>query len=329
MVDVGLEPVEQRLLHALQVDGRVSFSRLAKIIGVSDQTVARRYRKLQADLSMRVVARLNARLLGWSEWFVRVESNPDASERIAAVLARHEDTSWVSLMAGGTEVVCLVRSPEGGFGRQPLLRKLASASMVSSISAQTILHTFVGGPVHWPGMVGGLTEEESSRLVAELPGPVETEPIELADGDRAMIAVLAEDGRAPVQQLCSVTGWAENTVRKRLEYLRASGVLFFDLDIDYRTLGFRAPALLWISVRPQQIMEVATAAAQLGEISFVAATTGRTNLLASVFCRDDACLFECLTGPIGSMDGVRTIDTSPITAIVKRAITLTPPDRVH
>ncbi|WP_369391565.1 tRNA-dependent cyclodipeptide synthase [Streptomyces sp. CG1] len=50
-----MDDLEIRLLHALKIDGRVSFSRLARVLGVSDQTVARRCRKLQPDVSMRVL----------------------------------------------------------------------------------------------------------------------------------------------------------------------------------------------------------------------------------------------------------------------------------
>lgn len=322
---ITLDPLELQILSALQIDGRVPFSRLAKILGVSDQTVSRRYRKLQAEVTMQVVARLNPRLLGQSEWFVRLESTPDAADRVAAALARRQDTSWVSLMSGGTEVVCLVRSQVADAEQQTLLKKLASTPRVGSVTAHNILHRFAGGPVHWPGMSSELAPEQVRQLSQELPAPVDVQRLSLSDGDMTLIAVLSDDGRMSIQQLAAVTGWAENTVRRRLEFLRGSGVLFFDLDIDYRLLGFDVPALLWLSVRPQHLVQVAEDVARHTEVSFAAATTGRTNLLGSVICRDSDHLFRYLTERIGPMSGIRQIETAPITRIVKRAITITPP----
>lgn len=48
MDSVTLDPVDLRLLHALQIDGRAAFSRIADVLGVSDRTVARRFGRLRA-----------------------------------------------------------------------------------------------------------------------------------------------------------------------------------------------------------------------------------------------------------------------------------------
>ena len=42
-----LDALDLKLLHALQIDGRAPFSRIAEVLGVSDQTVARRFRRLR------------------------------------------------------------------------------------------------------------------------------------------------------------------------------------------------------------------------------------------------------------------------------------------
>lgn len=46
-----LDPLDLKLLHALQIDGRAPFSRIAEVLGVSDQTVARRFRRLRTTAS--------------------------------------------------------------------------------------------------------------------------------------------------------------------------------------------------------------------------------------------------------------------------------------
>ena len=44
---ITLDRLDRQLLHALQFDGRVSFRLLAEVLGSSEQTVARRYRRLR------------------------------------------------------------------------------------------------------------------------------------------------------------------------------------------------------------------------------------------------------------------------------------------
>ena len=50
-----LDAVDRRLLHALGVDGRASFRLIASVIGVSEQTAARRYRRLRDAGVVRVL----------------------------------------------------------------------------------------------------------------------------------------------------------------------------------------------------------------------------------------------------------------------------------
>jgi DNA-binding Lrp family transcriptional regulator len=38
-----LDEVDHNIIHALRIDGRAPFSRIASVLGVSTQTVSRRY----------------------------------------------------------------------------------------------------------------------------------------------------------------------------------------------------------------------------------------------------------------------------------------------
>ncbi|HEY8980991.1 MAG TPA: AsnC family protein, partial [Streptomyces sp.] len=48
-----LDGLDRALVHALHVDGRVAFSRVGEVVGVSGQTVARRYRRLREEAGLR------------------------------------------------------------------------------------------------------------------------------------------------------------------------------------------------------------------------------------------------------------------------------------
>ncbi|MCW2508709.1 MAG: Transcriptional regulator, AsnC family, partial [Modestobacter sp.] len=50
-----IDAIDRRIVHAMQTDGRAPFSRLATVLGVSEQTVARRWRRLRADGVVRVL----------------------------------------------------------------------------------------------------------------------------------------------------------------------------------------------------------------------------------------------------------------------------------
>jgi DNA-binding Lrp family transcriptional regulator len=145
------------------------------------------------------------------------------------------------------------------------------------------------------------------------------------ESDWPLLQALAEDGRASYRRLAARTHWHESTVRRRVEELTASGVLFFDLDVPLDVVGINSPALLWMNVMPARLTEIGQALASRPEIPFVAATTGTTNLLASLNCQDDHSLYEYLTREVATLDGITHIETAPVARLVKLHATLTAP----
>ncbi|MFI6833783.1 Lrp/AsnC family transcriptional regulator [Kribbella sp. NPDC050241] len=60
-----LDDLDRAIAHALHIDGRAPFNRIAAVLGVSDQTVARRYQRLRSGGLLRVVGQPVARRLDW------------------------------------------------------------------------------------------------------------------------------------------------------------------------------------------------------------------------------------------------------------------------
>ena len=54
----------------------------------------------------------------------------------------------------------------------------------------------------------------------------------------------------------------------------------------------------------------------------MAATTGASNLSATVLCRDDHALYRYLTERIASLDSVNALEVAPVIRTVKRAATV-------
>ncbi|MGG2461789.1 Lrp/AsnC family transcriptional regulator [Streptomyces sp. RGM 3693] len=317
------DDLDRRLIHALQIDGRAPFSRIAEVLGVSDQTVARRYTRHRGSGAFRVLGLAEPRALGEVEWLVRVECAPDAALPIAEALARRPDTSWVSLMSGGTEIAVVCRSASSEHSDALLLQKLPRTPSVVGVAAHCLLHEFYGGPQSMVSKSGALTAEEAARLSPPAPRPPSPKPatsfapgeppspVVLSDADRRLFEALGRDGRAPLAELAAATGWSPTTVRRRLEALRADGVLYYDVDYDLRLFGYGVMVALWLSVAPAELAATGAALAEHPEVAFAGATTGAHNLFASVLCRDTSALYTYLTTRIAALPGVRTMETAP------------------
>jgi len=122
--------------------------------------------------------------------------------------------------------------------------------------------------------------------------------------------ILRNDARAPVEQLAAATGAPASTTRRRLARLRTSGTLRIDVDVDPRALGLHEQALLWINVAPADLATTGAALATHPEITFAAATTGRTSLYASIMTPDTPTLYDYLTNAIAGLPAIRDIEST-------------------
>ncbi|GAA3204999.1 Lrp/AsnC family transcriptional regulator [Nonomuraea helvata] len=313
-----LDDLDRGLVHALHIDGRAPFSRIAEVLGVSTQTVARRYRRLRAEAGLRVVGLPAQDHTGQAQWAVRLTAAPAAAQTLAHALARRPDTSWVKLASGGTEIFAIVQAPHDSRpSRSLLLHDIPRTSGITAVSAQLLLHTYLGGPTAWHGRLQALDERQREQLAPQ--AHTAAGPTSLTAADHGLIDALRHDGRAGYAELAAATGWSQATVARRLADLRARELVFFDVEVHVAAYGVTTQALLWMTVAPAHLDEVATALATHHELAVVAATTGQTNLLANALCSTPAGLHRYLTRRLGALDRISALETAPVLHTLKAA----------
>ncbi|MEV1067479.1 AsnC family transcriptional regulator [Streptomyces sp. NPDC050263] len=334
-----LDKLDLELLSALDVDGRASFSRIGTVLGVSDQTIARRYRRLCAEAGLRVVAVRDAERLGQDQWMLRLRCVPDSATVIADALAKRPDTYWIGLGSGGTEIVCMTRPRHPGDHDDLLLGKLPRTPSVVEIRAQQLLHRFYGGPTGWMRKFRALDAEQVAALTSRHdPGAAavaDAAAVAVADADAGMVgaalgparidpedepllAVLERDGRATYPELQKATGRSESAVKRRLAALLASGAVHIDVELRSEFLGFPLTAVLWITTAPSALHAVGEALATHDEIAFASATAGPSHIVATAVVRGTAGLYGYLSGPLGRLEGVQHVEATPFLRRVKQ-----------
>jgi DNA-binding Lrp family transcriptional regulator len=321
-----IDALDRKILHAMHLDPRIGYARLGAVLGVSEQTAARRYLRMRFDGLVRVVA-LTTPAPGTVDWTVRLSCRPGSAAGIGAALARRPDVNWINVTAGGAELSLVVRGraefpPDGPANddRADLLRRLPEAGNVLSMSAHQTLHRFPGrGELDWVGLDSPLAEEQREQVLAGRPPRDGGPPVEVTAADRPLLDALVQDGRAGYAALAQRIGWPQRQVARRIGELTGSGALYFDIDIAMPRVGFRSQADLWLTVEPARLHAVGETVADHAEVPYAAAVTGRQNIRVSLLCRDAGALYRYLTTSLASVEGVQQMEIAPILHQVKQA----------
>jgi DNA-binding Lrp family transcriptional regulator len=310
-----VDGLDRALVHALQIDGRAPFRRIAAVLGVADQTIARRYARLSRARLLQVVGVTDPDLLAAPQWIVRLRASPSAAQQLGAALARREDTSWINFCGAGSDIVF------AGSGRSAetlLSDTLSRTRTVFDIRAERVLHTFYGAHTGPYLKRGPLTPEQVSLLAVGAP-EVQPRAQRLDDTDRLLMTTLRHDGRTSVEDLAATTGQSSSTVRRRLQTLLTTGAVRLDVDVDAVLLDAPLRAMLWVRVDVDQLRDAGSTLARQPETTFVAAVTGQAGLFVSLVVRDPADLFEYLSARLPEVTGVAVADSAVVLRHLKGA----------
>ncbi|WP_163513438.1 Lrp/AsnC family transcriptional regulator [Fodinicola acaciae] len=290
-----LDDRDRRLIGALQCDGRLTAEKAAAVLDMSTRTVRRRWTTLLASGAARVVGAPRP-ATGVGGILLRIKVLRGRVDAIAATLAAHEDIPLIDLSATGDEIVAVAT------GRPDAVnRVVAQQTAVASVAAQTVLHVYASA-ADW--RLDALTEAERAALTTPATQP--QRPLDATD--RAILAALEPDGRAPAARLATQCGLPESTVRRRLAALADSGQLRTQVLLDHRRLGLAVNAILALRVDPGQLDRTGRRLAGHPAVHGAFATTGDANLQLSVRVPDLSRLYALIAGDLGGL-GIASVDT--------------------
>src|SRR5690242_12821137 len=102
------DDIDMKILHSLQCAPRAPFRLIGEVIGVSEQTAARRYHALHRSGVVRVVGMVNPAVYGQAQWVARIRCRPDRVGPLADALARRPDIAYANIASGGSEIICVI-----------------------------------------------------------------------------------------------------------------------------------------------------------------------------------------------------------------------------
>lgn len=255
--DTTLIDSDVRLILEMDADPMATFAALAEMTGLGERTVARRYRRLVQLGVVRVVARTLPGFEGGVAWMVRSWSDTAHGARLSEALARQPRTRWVRTSRAGDQVVWgLLSSPGRG---DPIISAVSNDAKIRRVEIMQLLKV-------WTPRGQIAVEDPRYRL---------------DDVDRAVMAELRRDARLPNAAIAKRVGVDPATVSRRTHRLVEFGIVYYEVEIDPAVQGLGVDTMIWISMAPGKIGDLAQKLSRHPYCRFVAATSGRFDLVVS------------------------------------------------
>src|SRR5215212_2424571 len=110
----GLDELDRRIIAALQMDGRASWTAIAERCNTSVPTVARRGQQLLTDGIVRVGVVPDIHHAGPADLFILwIGCRPGRHAQVAEELARRDDIRFLALVTGAADIVAELLAIDG------------------------------------------------------------------------------------------------------------------------------------------------------------------------------------------------------------------------
>jgi Lrp/AsnC family transcriptional regulator for asnA, asnC and gidA len=137
------------------------------------------------------------------------------------------------------------------------------------------------------------------------------------DLDRRIIKMLQVDGRLSNTEIARSLEITETTVRKRIAHLLDERLMSIVAVPTPEASGMLLSAIMGVSVELTAIHAVADTIRTYPEVRYVGMSAGRYDLMVEAFFTDQEHLLEFVTGKLGCLPGITSLETSIILKVVK------------
>jgi Lrp/AsnC family transcriptional regulator, regulator for asnA, asnC and gidA len=136
--------------------------------------------------------------------------------------------------------------------------------------------------------------------------------------DKNISDLLIADGRMSCSKIAaSIGNISERAVRYRIERLIENKIISIRGNVNAEGLGLIIFADVYIEVEPSLVLKIAQQLTEFECVSYVACSTGQTDISIQVLAHDNNELFTFVTDVVGQIAGVRKTHISFVPLRIK------------
>lgn len=264
-----------QIIHALQVDPRVSWQALAPVIGADPLTLSRRWQRLQ-EAGVAWSSALPGPRRSPATALVEVDCRPGQARQVAERMVEIPEVASIEFTAGAADLLLTVFLTSEAQLVETVLEALGGIDGVRSIRSHLLSATIRLGS-DWR-MSALSTAQVAALPPVRSPRAGAAKHIDQPLADR-LRALLHEDARMPYRELGERVGISAQRAADATALLRASGDLVLRTDVSERYSLFPSVTWLFLQVPARVIPEAVRSLRELESIQLAAVGAGPANLI--------------------------------------------------
>jgi DNA-binding Lrp family transcriptional regulator len=315
-----VDALDRQITAALQLNGRATWREVARVVGTSESTVARRGRQLLETRLVRVSGQPDPARLGLGyPVLVQLQCKAGTASDVARELAARPDVRFLALVTSTFDILLELIVPSRRHLARVLIDEFSQVDGITGTTTDSVLRTFKTSYDWSRELLGEHGIDVSNGNDLRPATPEQGDPPSLDTVDLELIHLLREDGRRTYAELAGSLGISESMVRRRFSSLRRHGLVTLTTLVDPAALGYEVEVFVFLGVELGELDRIANTLAAHPEVRYLSATSGYSDLVCEVILRSPADLYEFSTETLGALEGTKRASFAHELVPVKRA----------
>ena len=301
-----MKDIEFQLISTLEKDGRISFTQMSRLLGISVSTIAKKYKNLVQAGVIEIKAITNPHRLGLNAHaIIAIRTSVGKLEGIGNKLAEFPNVELVVALISRFNLVISAQYTNWG----ELLDFISTElSAIEDIHEMEIF----------------FTKDNIKRFYDTPHAGLDVSPVKIDGIDRQIINALCENGRSSVSCLAHELNLSVSSISKRLSRLYNENAIKVRAIIDYSKIGYDSSAFILVRAQHKQLKSICETLIKYTELSTIITLINGYDIFLSTTCKDSHSLYDLINNKIASIRGVDDIVIWPRGKTIKRFFGLFP-----
>jgi Lrp/AsnC family transcriptional regulator for asnA, asnC and gidA len=296
-----ISKTNRRLILELQRDGAASYAHLARRLGITTQTVAKRMEGLINSDIMQIRALPNPFKLGLAaNALIAVKVEPSKIDDVCNALIDNFYVNLVQSVFGRFDILIIVYFPKWDMLHDFINNELNHVDGIMKVE---------------PYFIKDICKRYERMFIKE---PYREGPSKLKDIDWKLIRELAEDGRAHAGDLAEKLGIHITTVYRRIASLLKENIIKISAVPNPAAFGYSSNAHIALDAEADKVGTICTRLYSYPEIHLIMTMVNGSGIIAGIHKESNEALYGFMKENIAGLKGIRNTETFIRTEIRKR-----------